>query len=207
MKKRTLLAGLMLLVAACGDTGVEVADELPTSEPSAREDTTVPTESIPPTDDGAGGTTQPGEDSGEAQAPEANEAPPTTLELAPATTKVPTASSDGPPAGSGTALYEGQIDPGLQPFIEVAIADLAPRLDASESDIVALSAVLVTWSDSSMGCPQPGMEYAQLLQDGSVIELGYNGRVYRYHTGGQRNPFLCDQPLTIPPVPGGGSDA
>jgi hypothetical protein len=44
------------------------------------------------------------------------------------------------------------------------------------------------------------MQYAQVPVDGSVIELGHGGRVYRYHTGGSRTtPFLCDQPLTDKP--------
>ncbi len=52
-----------------------------------------------------------------------------------------------------------------------------------------------------MGCPHPDMSYAQVLQDGSVIELEYAGRYYRYHSGGERFPFLCDQPLNDPPPP------
>jgi hypothetical protein len=45
------------------------------------------------------------------------------------------------------------------------------------------------------------MQYTQVPVDGSVIELGAGGRVYRYHTGGSTTPFLCDQPLTEkPPV-------
>lgn len=129
--------------------------------------------------------------------------PSTTLELAPRPTTVPsTTSSAGPPIGSDDSLYPGRIDPGLSPFVEQAVADLAARLGTTPDRIEVISATLVTWPDSSMGCPQPGMEYLQALQDGSLIELGHDGRVYRYHSGGNRTPFLCDQPLAKPPISG-----
>ena len=97
-------------------------------------------------------------------------------------------------------MYEqGDIDPGLQPFITMAVDDLAARLDIDPADITPLSGVLVVWPDGALGCPRPGMQYTQVPVDGSVIELGAGGRVYRYHTGGSTTPFLCDQPLTEKP--------
>jgi hypothetical protein len=111
-----------------------------------------------------------------------------------------------PPGGgaTGTAspIYpEGRIDPGMGPLIDMAIADLASRLGVATGDIDPVAAVLVTWPDSSMGCPRPGMSYLQVLQDGSVIELRHADRFYRYHSGGRLMPFLCDQPLADPPPP------
>ena len=130
-------------------------------------------------------------------------APPDSEPTTPATT-----TSDGPPEGSDTTVYErGDIDEGLRPFIDQATEDLAARLAIDPADIEALSAVLVTWPDSSLGCPQPGMQYAQVLTDGSIIELGVGEGddmvVYRYHTGGSSGPFLCDQPLDRKPAAGG----
>ncbi len=107
-----------------------------------------------------------------------------------------------PPHGGTEAMYDDQpIDQGLQPAIRTAITDLAGRLGLDEREIEAISAVRVTWPDSSLGCPQPGMSYMQVLTDGSVIELRAAGLIYRYHSGRSRPPFLCDRPLTPrPPV-------
>ncbi len=123
------------------------------------------------------------------------------------TTGVP-ATSVGEPEGSDTTVYErGDIDEGLRPFIDQATDDLAARLSIDPADVEVLSAVLVTWPDASLGCPQPGMQYAQVLTDGSIIELGVGEGddtvVYRYHTGGSSGPFLCDQPLERKPAAGG----
>ena len=137
-------------------------------------------------------------------APAATTGAPTTGAL---TTDVPTTST-GEPEGSDTTVYEqGDIDEGLRPFITEATDDLAARLAIEPADVEVLSAVLVVWPDASLGCPQPDMQYAQVVTDGSIIELGVGEGddmvVYRYHTGGSSGPFLCDQPLDRKPAAGG----
>jgi hypothetical protein len=97
-------------------------------------------------------------------------------------------------------LYElGDIDAGLAPFVEQAKADLAALLDVDLSTVTTHAAVLVVWSDASLGCPDPDMSYAQVLTDGSIIELEHDGSYYRYHTGGRRGPFQCATPLVTAP--------
>ena len=110
------------------------------------------------------------------------------------------ASVSAPPPLTVQPLYDpGDIDPGLQPFIDQAVEDLATRLAVDASTVTTRAAVLVVWPDASLGCPQPDMAYAQVVTDGSIIELGYDGNVYRYHTGGTRGPFICEQPITKAP--------
>jgi len=136
-----------------------------------------------------------------------NSEPSPSLELNPPKTSGPMPpTTAGDPVGGDESLYPGQIDTALAPFVDLAIADLATRLEVATDEVTTISATLVTWSDASMGCPLPGMEYAQVLQDGSLIELGFDATVYRYHSGGDRTPFLCDAPLAAPPVAGGAAD-
>jgi hypothetical protein len=146
-----------------------------------------------------------GASSGDASATSTESPPP----LSDPSSEPPTTEGNVP-TGTPEPVYErGMIDPGLAGLVAKATEDLAARLGIFADDIELLAAVLVTWPDSSLGCPEPGMVYAQLIQDGSVIELGANDRVYRYHTGGSTlEPFLCDQPLKNPPpaIVGGGAD-
>jgi len=86
----------------------------------------------------------------------------------------------------------GSIDPALQPFIDVAAADLSQRLGVARSDLTVESAVLTVWNDASLGCPNPKMQYAQIPTDGAAIELVAAGTTYWYHSGGTRGPFLCE---------------
>lgn len=69
--------------------------------------------------------------------------------------------------------------------------DLAKQLSISIDQISLVEAQEVTWPDSSLGCPQPGMMYLQVLVDGYLIRLRASGKVYEYHSGGNRPPFLC----------------
>ena len=87
-----------------------------------------------------------------------------------------------------------EIDPNLEPLIQVAVKDLAGRLNIPENQIEVLSAQAVVWSDPSMGCPAPDMRYIQIPQDGTLIRLQAGGQIYEYHSGGNKAPFLCENP-------------
>ncbi len=95
-----------------------------------------------------------------------------------------------------------QIDPGLNPYIDIAVADLAERLSIDPTEIAVTSATLESWSDSSLGCPQPDQQYAQVQTDGSLIILTADGKTYRYHAGGSRTPFLCELTSKSTPITG-----
>jgi hypothetical protein len=117
-------------------------------------------------------------------------------------TTVPAATDPAATDGSATTMGNPQIDPGLKPYIDIAVADLAQRLSVDANEIEVSSATLVEWPDSSLGCPQPGMQYAQTLTDGARIVLNSRGKQYSYHAGGSRPPFLCEQPVKEPPTTG-----
>lgn len=109
-----------------------------------------------------------------------------------------TTTTSVPSVTSTTA--DGDIDPGLSSVIPIAVTDLAERLELPETEIEVTAAYLVTWPDASLGCPEPGMQYAQVVTDGAVIELTANDTTYSYHMGGSRyRPFLCETPGAIPP--------
>jgi hypothetical protein len=91
----------------------------------------------------------------------------------------------------------GTIEAGLDPLINMAIQDLAGRLSIAEDEIEVLEAIAVVWPDASLGCPEPGMRYRQVPMDGALIRLQVEGRIYEYHSGGGRDPFLCEQPLKL----------
>jgi hypothetical protein len=91
-------------------------------------------------------------------------------------------------------------NPGLQSLIEKAKQDLAQRLAGSANDIVLLEAASVTWPDASLGCPQEGMMYAQVLTPGYLIRLKSGEQEFEYHTGRETTVIYCENPF--PPVPG-----
>ena len=84
-----------------------------------------------------------------------------------------------------------------------AIRDLAERLDIAEERIEVRSAQAVTWSDGSLGCPQPDGLYTQALVEGFHLVLGAEGEEYHYHSGRDRAPFLCPEERRRAPVGAG----
>jgi len=96
---------------------------------------------------------------------------------------------------------------GLESLVLQAVADLAQRLAVDEDQIELVEAKSVVWPDGGLGCPQAGMAYIQVQQDGALIRLAAGGRTYNYHSGGGRDPFPCEQPAAQPPSKGASEDA
>ncbi len=88
--------------------------------------------------------------------------------------------------------------PDVDPVAQPAVTDLADHLGVDESAITVVSVEDVTWSDGSLGCPEPGMMYTQALVDGTLIVLEVDGVAYEYHSGGEHDAFYCENPT--PPV-------
>lgn len=103
----------------------------------------------------------------------------------------PTSASSEPTMNESSTP---DVEPGLQGFVDQATGDLADRLDVEPASITVVSAEAVSWGDTSLGCPQPGMRYAQVVTDGTKIVLEHDGTEYAYHSGGDRSPFLCEEP-------------
>ncbi len=104
------------------------------------------------------------------------------------------------------------LDYGLQSFVRQAQEDLAKRLAVPVDQIELVEVRDVVWPDKGLGCPQPGMAYAQVLVEGLLIRLRAGGQLYAYHSGGSRPPFLCERPAgsapgenDVMPPPGSGS--
>lgn len=80
-----------------------------------------------------------------------------------------------------------------------ATEDLAQRLAIPVDQINVLEVHEVTWPDASLGCPQPDQMAAQVEQEGLLIRLGAGDEMYFYHSGGDTDPFLCEQSASMVP--------
>lgn len=90
-------------------------------------------------------------------------------------------------------LNSTKIEPALAPVVDVARTDLAGRLAVAEEEIETVEARAVVWPDASMGCPRPETGYIQVPQEGTLVRLRHGARIYAYHSGGSRGPFLCEE--------------
>lgn len=108
-----------------------------------------------------------------------------------------------PTEGVPTEMYESIPDPltsNLQNLVDKAKEDLAGRLSISVEQVNYIGVYDVTWPDASLGCPQEGMMYAQVLTPGYLIKLGYGSIQYEYHSGKSTQVVFCENPG--PALPG-----
>lgn len=78
-----------------------------------------------------------------------------------------------------------------QSLLRQIVADLANHLDVSVEAVQVVSIEPVTWKDSSLGCPEKGMAYLQVLTPGYQVILEVQGRQYDYRTDTQGNFRIC----------------
>ena len=87
-----------------------------------------------------------------------------------------------------------QLPEGLsQDVIEDMLADASERTGVPGDDIEVISIERQTFSDASLGCPEPGKMYAQVLTDGFVVLVGAGGEELDYRVAASgRDLVLCE---------------
>ena len=91
--------------------------------------------------------------------------------------------------------------------IQTAKEDLSRKLGLSPREISLVSIEAAQWPDASLGCPQPGMMYAQVITPGFRTVLKAGGHEYVYHTDQADQIVLCHRDgEDQPPSPKGITD-
>ena len=72
---------------------------------------------------------------------------------------------------------------------------LAARLSVGTDSLTLIKDEAVQWSDASLGCPQEGMMYAQMITPGHRMTFRHNEDTYEVHTadaGSSMEPVSCE---------------
>lgn len=108
------------------------------------------------------------------------------------------------PADTGTTVEPAdpaeELPESLEVAVEAARQDLAAELAIDPSEIEIVSAEDIEWPDASLGCPEPGGAYAQVVTPGTHIVLKAQGASFSYHGVEGGIPVVCDSPQIPPPV-------
>ncbi len=123
--------------------------------------------------------------------PDTTTSEPTTTPTAPATTTVPTTPEDPPVTGETPASI---LDP--------ILADASDRTGVAVDDLVVIRSEFVDWPDGSLGCPEDGLLYPQVITPGYWVQVDADGTILDYRAGQRTGSFrLCETPTkTVPPV-------
>ena len=126
------------------------------------------------------------------------------VEPTPGLSPLPTqATSPLPTRGTSPFPTPGQSS-GSDIALRAAIADLAAKRDIALGKIQVVSVEATDWPDTSLGCPQPGMFYAQVIVPGYKIVLSVDGRLVEYHADQKGYGVACDN-TKAPATPSPGS--
>ena len=80
---------------------------------------------------------------------------------------------------------------GSEKALAAAVANLAEKANVPAQEINLVSMEAMEWNDSSLGCPQEGYMYAQVITPGYLIVLEAGGQQYTYHTDQETTVVLC----------------
>ena len=83
------------------------------------------------------------------------------------------------PAGT---VYDNSVLPEYSPVVDIAKEDLAGRLNISVEQVQLVKQESVDWPDTSLGYPEKGMVYAQVITPGFRIILKAGDKSYEYHS-------------------------
>ena len=81
--------------------------------------------------------------------------------------------------------------PEAQGAIDASVRDAAARVGVPEAQLRVESAEQREWRDSSLGCPQPGMFYAQVITPGYLVIVAGGGKRLEYHTDTRGRAVMC----------------
>ena len=120
-------------------------------------------------------------------------------------TPTPEATTPPEPTAAPTQVAESimpekPLTPEEQKIAEQATAILAKELNVVPEDVTILEVTHVTWRDSSLGCPEQGMMYTQVITPGYRVKAEVNGETYAVHMNEKGVGKICPANRARPPL-------
>lgn len=97
---------------------------------------------------------------------------------------------------TGEESMEMKVPSEAEPAVMAARRDLASRVGVDVEDVQIMEFEAVQWPDSSLGCPEPGKMYLQVITPGYRVVLQAAGQTYEYHTNRGDRAVLCTKSPT-----------
>jgi len=111
----------------------------------------------------------------------------------PGSTSATAVATPPPPVVSplASAVPGANVGPGEQQAVAAAVQDAAAHLGVAASELSVQQVEAREWGDSSLGCPQPGNLYSQVVTPGFVIVINSGGKQLEYHSDTRARVVLC----------------
>ncbi len=130
-----------------------------------------------------------------ASAPTASVAPTAMPTPAASPTAISTPVSAPSPAATPASSTPGAtVPPEASELVDEARNGVAQQAGIPAPQVSVVSVQMVEWPDMSLGCPEPGMAYAQIVTPGYLIKLSAGGQTYEYHSDRDSTVITCANP-------------
>lgn len=84
------------------------------------------------------------------------------------------------------------LDSKTRQIADLARSTLATELGVDPALIEVDKVKAMQWSDMSLGCPQPGFGYGQVITPGYRVSLRVDGAVHLVHTNTSSRAVVCE---------------
>jgi hypothetical protein len=122
-------------------------------------------------------------------------APPAALPTPTDMTPAPSAATPSPtPADAIVGQPPAPTDAALQLAGAAAVQVAASTLGLGQAEITVTAIEEMEWPDASLGCPQPGYAYAQVITPGYRATVQAGGQSYDVHMDSQGYGLICPPP-------------
>ena len=110
------------------------------------------------------------------------------------------------PAGVGVSTEPMAASPmpaSMALLLPTLLADAAQRSGVPKDRLQVIRALAVTWSDGSLGCPQPGFAYTQALVAGWMVSIAVPSALapLLYHGSDRGGWLYCPAGRAQQPLP------
>lgn len=102
-----------------------------------------------------------------------------------------TRSASSTPAPSEDSEVSGAVP---EQMLAEMVTEAASRTGVDANEIEVVVAESVTWSDGSLGCPEPGMMYTQALVPGYRVVVDAGGEELNFHAAQSGEFRFCEDP-------------
>jgi eukaryotic-like serine/threonine-protein kinase len=107
---------------------------------------------------------------------------------------VPGATATPTDAPTPTPIPDVSFPDELAELVDQIKDDLSQRARVNREAIAVIEVEAVDWSDSSLGCPEPGQAYLQVITPGYRLVLTAAGEQHHYHTRDADRAIYCEDP-------------
>jgi hypothetical protein len=107
----------------------------------------------------------------------------------PSNTPAPTTSAT--PAASAPAAIPMTPSPEASSAVDAALQDASAHLGVTPDQLQVTQVDARQWGDASLGCPEAGQLYSQIVTPGFLIVITSGARQLEYHSDSRAHVKLC----------------